>query len=153
MPKSSKRTAAPEPPAAPQVGDKVKPGASEMVYEVSRVSPDGVEVDLHVPGMNLQRFRVRTDTLSFVERKPPARTSNPFTNPEPAIDVGEVLERVRTAERENLQRLKDDIAILKAYLKTQGAPKATISALEGLTIDQHKSWKTAVERIEELLEE
>jgi hypothetical protein len=103
--------------------------------------------------MNLQRFRVRTDTLSFVERKPPARTSNPFTSPEPTIDVGEVLDRVRTAERENLQRLKDDIAILKAYLKAQGAPKATISTLEGLTIDQHKSWKAAVERIEEFLEE
>jgi hypothetical protein len=90
-----------------------------MVYEVSRVSPDDREVDLHVPGMNLQRFRVRTDTLSFVERKPAARTSNPFTNPEPTIDVGEVLERVRTVERENLQRLEDDIAVLKAYLKTQ----------------------------------
>jgi hypothetical protein len=41
------------------------------------------EVDLHVPGTNLQRFRERVDNLTFVERKPPARTSNPFTTPEP----------------------------------------------------------------------
>jgi hypothetical protein len=57
----------------PQVGDKVKPGSSEMVYEISRVGGDGDEVDLHVPGTNLQRFRVRTDNITFVERKVPAR--------------------------------------------------------------------------------
>jgi len=31
------------------------------------------------------------ETLTFVEREPPARTSNPFTNPEPTFDVGEVM--------------------------------------------------------------
>ena len=77
------KEAAPEPASIPQVGDKVKPGRSEMVYEISRVSPDGKDVDLHVPGMNLERFRVRTDSLTFVERKQPARSANPFTNPEP----------------------------------------------------------------------
>jgi hypothetical protein len=153
MPKPRKPAAAPDKPAIPQVGDKVKPGHSEMVYEISRVSQDGDEVDLHVPGINLERFRVRADNLTFVERKPPARTSNPFTNPEPTLDAAEVLERIAIIQQENLQRLDDDIDILKAYLKTQGAPKAAISALEALTIKQHDSWKTAVERIEELLEE
>jgi len=71
-------------PAMPQVGDKVKPGRSEMVYNISRVRDDGQEVDLHVPGTNLERFRVPTDSLTYVDRKPPARTSNPFTEPEPA---------------------------------------------------------------------
>jgi hypothetical protein len=154
MPKIRKKAAtAPAAPILPQVGDKVTPPRSDMVYEISRVSPAGDEVDLNVPGMNLERFRVRTDTLTFVERKPRARTSNPFTNPKPVLDVGEVMERISIVQDENLKRLDDDIDILKAYLKTQRAPKLAISALEGLTIEQHVSWKKAVERIGELLEE
>jgi len=152
MAKPRKKASAPEAPVAPQVGDKVRPGRSEMVYEISHVSHDGGEVNLHVPGTNLERFRVRTDTLTFVERKPPARTSNPFTNAEPVIDAGEVLERIDIVRRESLERIDDDIDILESYLKTQGAPKATIEALEGLTIDQHKCWKAAVDRIKKLLE-
>jgi hypothetical protein len=53
---------------------------------------------------------------------------------------------------ENLKRLDDDIDILKAYLKTQYAPNLAIEALEGLTVEQHVSWKRAVERIKKLLE-
>jgi hypothetical protein len=55
--------------------------------------------------------------------------------------------------RRNLQRLDDDIAILTKYLKTEGAPKAAISILEGMSTEQQESWKKAVERIEKLLEE
>src|ERR1700730_5093069 len=124
-----------------------------MVYEISKVHHGGDEVDLHVPGTNLERFRVRTDTITFVERKPPARTSNPFTNPEPMPDAVEALERIATVKDENLKRLDDDIDILKAYLKTQHAPKAAIEALEGLTVEQHVSWKKAIDRIKKLLEE
>jgi hypothetical protein len=79
---------------------------------ISNVHYGGNEVDLQVPGTNMQCFRERVDNLTFVERKPPARTSNPFTDPEPSFDAGEVLERIRTIERENIQRLADDIAIL-----------------------------------------
>jgi hypothetical protein len=39
------------------------------------------------------------------------------------------------------------------YLKTQGAPKPAIEALEGLTVQQHMSWKKTVAKIEELLRE
>jgi hypothetical protein len=153
MAKASKKAVAPEAPAPPQVGDKVKPGRSEMVYEISRVSDDGAEVNLHVPGTNLERFRVRTDTLTFVERKPPARTSNPFTTPEPAFDAGEVMERIAAVKEENLRRLDDDVDILKAYLKTQHAPKAAIEALEDLTVDQHKAWKISFGKIKKTLGE
>ena len=153
MAKPRKKTAAPEPPPMPHVGDKVKPARSEMVYEISKVHVGGDEVDLHVPGTNLTRFRMPLERITFVERKPPARTSNPFTNPEPTFDADEVLKRIRTVEHENLKRLDDDIDILKAYLKTQHAPQAAIEALEGLTVEQHVSWKKAVTRIEKLLEE
>jgi hypothetical protein len=53
----------------------------------------------------------------------------------------------------NLKRLDDEIDILKSYLKTQGAPKNVIDVLEGLTVEQHVSWKKAVDRIKKLLEE
>ena len=114
MAKPRKKTAAPEPTPMPQVGDKVKPDRSEMVYEISRVSPDGQDVDLHVPGLNLERFRVRVDSLTFVDRKAPARTSNPFTNAKPVFDAEEVLKRIATVQRENLERSDDDIDILRA---------------------------------------
>jgi hypothetical protein len=153
MAKSQKKAAASEVPPEPQVGDKVKPGRSVLTYEISNVHYGGKEVDLQVPGTNMQRFRERVDNLTFVERKPPARTSNPFTSPEPMPNAGEVLERIATVKDENLKRLNDDIDILKAYLKTQHAPKAAIEALEGLTVEQHVSWKKSVERIKKLLEE
>jgi hypothetical protein len=137
----------------PQVGDKVYPPNSQMVYEISHVHVGGDEVDLHVPGTNLQRFRVRTDRLTFVERKPPVRTSNPFTSPEPVFDGGQLLERIETVQRDDLRQSDDDIDILKAYLKTQRAPKEAIEALEGLTIDQHKAWKIAVGKIKKVLGE
>jgi len=59
-----------ESPLAPQVGDKVIPERSESTYIVSRVSPDGCEVDLSFPGTNIERFRVKTATLKFVDRVP-----------------------------------------------------------------------------------
>jgi hypothetical protein len=153
MAKSNKRAAAPETPVAPQVGDKVKPGNSEMVYEIYHVSLDGQEVNLHVPGTNLQRFRVRTDTLTYVDRKTPAKTSNPFTQPESTFDASKIIERISAVQRENLHRLDDDIEILTKYFKTEGIPKAAISALEGMSHEQQESWKKAIEHVEELLEE
>ena len=137
----------------PKIGDKVTIPRSESVLEVTSVSRDGDEVNLQLPGTNLQWFRVRSDTLTFVERKAPARTSNPFTTAEPVFNAGEVMERIQTVERENLQRLAEDIAILTKYLKTQNVPNAVIDAVEGLSRKQLESWESTVERIQELLEE
>ncbi|MCU1247063.1 MAG: hypothetical protein JWQ49_92 [Edaphobacter sp.] len=122
-----------------------------MVYEILKVHHGGEEVDIHVPGTNLTRFRMPLERITFVERKPPTRTSNPFTSPEPVIDAAEVLERIDIIRRENLRRSDDDIDILKSYLKTQGAPKAAIEVLEQLTVDLHKSWSVASKRVEQLL--
>jgi hypothetical protein len=151
MAKPRKKAAEPETPPEPRVGDKVKPGRSVLTYEISNVHYGGKEVDLHVPGTNMQRFRERVDNLTFVERKAPARTSNPFTEPEPVLDGDEIMQRIATVKQENLTRLDDDLDILKAYLKTQHAPKAAIEALEGLTVEQHVCWKKAVEQIKKVL--
>ena len=126
--------AASEPQPMPRIGDKVTIPSAKSVLEITHVSHDGDEVNLQLAGTNLQWFRVRTDTVTFVDRKLPARTSNPFTEPEPVIDVDEIMERIATIKEENLKRLDDDINTLKAYLKTQHAPKAAIEALEGLTV-------------------
>jgi hypothetical protein len=148
-----KPASAPEPPPMPQVGDKVKLPNVQSVLEITHVGHDGEEVNLQLPNTNLQWFRVKTETLTFVDRKPPARTSNPFTNPEPVFNAKEVLERIAIVQRENLERSDSDIDILKTYLKTQHVPRTVIEALEGVTIDQHKSWKKAVVQIIKLLEE
>jgi hypothetical protein len=154
MAKARKKAAEPEPPPLPSVGDKViRMGGSGTVLEISKVHHGGDEVDLNLAGTNLEWLRVRTDSITFVERKPPAITSNPLTNPEPTFDAGEVLERIATVKEENLKQLDDDVDILKAYLKTQHAPKAAIEALESLTVEQHVSWKKAGDRIKKLLEE
>lgn len=134
----------------PHVGDKVTIPRIKSVLEINNVHYGGDEVDLQLPGTNLQWFRVKTHTLTFVER---TKTSNPFTEPESVFDAIEVIERIRTVQKENLRRLDDDLDILKAYLKTQHVPKGSIEALEGLTVEQHVSWKKAVERIKKLLEE
>jgi hypothetical protein len=153
MAKPRKNSAASEQPILPRVGDKVTIPRVGSVLEVNHVANDGTEVNLVLPGTNLQWFRIKADTLTYVERKPPARTSIPFTNPEPVIDIDEILERIGSVQAEHLRRLDDDIDILKAYLKTQDAPKAAIEILEGLTIEQHVSWKKAVERTKKLLEQ
>ncbi len=153
MAKPRKQSTASEPPIVPHVGDKVTIPRASGVLEVEQVSRDGSEVTLRLPGTNLQWFRIHAETLTYVERKPPAKTSNPFTTPEAAFDTVEILEKIDSVRVENLHRSDDDIDILKAHLKTQDAPKAAIEALEGLTVEQHVSWKKVVERIKKLLEE
>jgi ribosomal 50S subunit-recycling heat shock protein len=64
----------PDADAPPQVGDKVMPPRSVIVYEIMRVHIGGKEVDLRVPGTNLERCQVQADTLLYVER-----TSSPLT--------------------------------------------------------------------------
>jgi hypothetical protein len=86
--KPTAQPAAPEPAPMPRIGDKVTMPRSKSVLEVNHVSRDGDEVDLQLPGTNLPWFRLRTDSLTFVDRKPPARTPNPFTTPEPCLMPG-----------------------------------------------------------------
>ena len=133
----------------PDVGERVlKDGKNE--YIVSRVSPDGEQVDLTVPGTNLEIYRVRTSTLKFLDR--PTQPARKTARGKPKLDTADLLERIGNVERENLQRLDDDIGILTKYLKGQGAPKAVLEVLQGLSSEQHESWKATVERIAELLD-
>jgi hypothetical protein len=134
----------PAPPPMPQVGDRVIPARSDSEWKVTGVWPEGRFVDLELPGTKLTRFRVETGTLKFTDRIPPKA-------PEPIHDTSAIIERIATIQRENLQRLDDDIAILTKYLKTEGASKDVFQTLETLSNEQHASWEAAVERIEELM--
>jgi hypothetical protein len=58
----AKSTAAP----ALYVGARVIPRGSDSVYEITRVSDDGTQVDLCLRGTNLERFRVPVASLKFV---------------------------------------------------------------------------------------
>ena len=135
----------------PRIGDKVTIPRILSVLEVDHVTPDGSEVTLLRPGTNLRWFRIKADTLTYVDRKPPAKTSNPFTTPEPTLDAAAVLERIDIVRREDLKRLDDDIDNLKSYLRTEDAPKAAVEALEDLNIDAHKGWRAAIDKVKKAL--
>jgi len=49
------------------VGARVIPAGSTLVYEITRVSDDGKQVDLCLRGTNLERFRVPVDDLVSAE--------------------------------------------------------------------------------------
>ena len=152
MPKPKPRKSAGKlftPTAPPQVGDKVIPQGSELVFEIIKIDSDG-ELTLNAPGTVLHRFRVDPATVKFVDQpRSPVRASKPA---EPEIDSAEVLKRVTTIQRESLDRFDHDIALLTKDLQRQGVPKAALNALEPLSSEIHKSWKSAVEKIEELLD-
>jgi hypothetical protein len=138
--------APPSPPPMPQIGDRVIPEGSDSEWKITSVRSEGKYVDLEMPGTYLTRFRQDVSTLKFVDRVAPK-------TPEPSRDTTAISERIATIQRENLQRLDDDIAILVKYLKTEGPSKAAIDALKTLSNEVHASWQATVERIEELMEE
>jgi hypothetical protein len=51
------------------VGDNVIPGTSKSVWTVWRVSDDGSEVHVEIPGTNLNRYRVPVRDLTWVDEK------------------------------------------------------------------------------------
>lgn len=139
--------ATPEPPPAPQVGDRVMLGTSDTVYIVTRASADGRDVDLNLPGTNIERFRVRTEDLKFVELapRPPAKPAKP------SINVEEVRERLVAVQHSSMDQLSGDIAALKKYLKSEGVDAA--DELDRLCKATEERWQAVTDRILEMLSE
>jgi hypothetical protein len=67
------------------------------VLEISKVRYGGDEINFNRAGTNLEWFRLSSDTLTFVGREAPAKTSNPFTTAEPVFELPE--HRDRPAQR------------------------------------------------------
>ena len=145
MPRIAKK-ATPELPPAPQVGDRVSLGASDTVYIITRASTNGKDVDLNLPGTNIERFRIPTEDLKFVDLapRPPAKPAKL------SINVDEVRERLATAQHASMDQLSGDIAILKKYLKSKGIDAA--DELDLLCETTDKRWADTVEAIERKLE-
>ena len=49
----------------PQIVNKVTRPRSDSILEITHVSKDGDEVNLQLPGTNLEWYRVKTDTLTL----------------------------------------------------------------------------------------
>ena len=141
MGKARTQAATPEPPPAPQVGDRVTLGTSDTVYIVTRASSNGKDVDLNLTGTNIERFRVPVDDLKFVDLapRPPAKPAKP------TINVEEVRERLATAQHASMDQLGGDIAILKKYLKSKGIDAA--EELDRLCRQTESRWADAIEAI------
>ena len=82
-----------------------------MIYEISHVHFGGDEVNRTSPVLILSASAsAPTDSPlpnANLQSEPPTRSPTP----EPVFDATEVLKRIGTVQRENLQRLDDDIAI------------------------------------------
>jgi hypothetical protein len=68
-PKKGPARATPAKPSAEfalYVGARVILDGSDSVYEITRVSSDGTQVDICLRGTNLERFRVPVAGLKFV---------------------------------------------------------------------------------------
>ena len=101
------------------------PERSDSEWKITSVRAEGRYVDLAFHGTYLTRLHVDVATLKFTDRV----TSK---TPEPANDNSAIFERIATIQRENLQRLDDDIVILSKYLKTEGASKDVSASVKRL---------------------
>ena len=133
------------------MGDRVTMG-TEVVYSITRVSMDGRDVDLEMPGTNVQRFRVSVDVLKSIDpvREPSRAVSTPN---KPKVNLEEIRERIATAQHSSINQFSGDIAILKKYLKSKGIEAAALKELDSLCEDLEDSWKAAAEAISKVLEE
>jgi hypothetical protein len=149
MAKSRKEAAAPDATLEPRIGDRVSIGSSDTIYIITRASADGKDVDVNLPGTSLERFRVPVEDLKFIDLAP--RT--PSKPAKPSINIEEVRERLATAQHTSMDQLSGDVAVLKKYLKSKRVPAEAAEELDRLCKDAVETWRTAVAKIAELLEE
>jgi hypothetical protein len=132
----------------PTLGERVSIGSSGTVFSITRVSEK--DVDLQLPGTNIERFRVPVDDLRYLDApKEPSRSSKPA---KPSINLEEVRERIATTQQSSIDQFSGDIAILKKYLKSKSVPAEAAEELDRLCEDTEERWQAAVAKIAELLE-
>lgn len=84
-------------------------GSSATVFSITRVSDK--DVDLQLPGTNIERFRVPVDDLQYVDA--PKEAILPSKTMKPAINLEQVRERIATTHQNSIDQFSGDIAILK----------------------------------------
>jgi hypothetical protein len=87
----------------------------------------------------------------FVDRA--ATDQRAVPKAQPKFGGGEVLNASERSGARTYSGLTDDVDTLTKYLKTEGAPKAAIDLLTTPGKEQRNNWRTAIDRIQELLSE
>lgn len=131
----------------PQAGDRVTVDGSTTVWTVTSVSYSGREVNLGIPGTNLERFRVPIDDLEFEGRV----LRKPKEPPKPKMDVEAIRDRVEETGHSILDHLHGELAALKKFIRSKGF--SAVEVLDEFVERTEAGWKEAIERIEEKLEE
>lgn len=126
-----------EPERTPIIGDRVTVGKGESIWTVSKVSVDGKEVGLQIPGTNLERFRVPTSDLTFLDSPEPRKPSAP---PKPKYDITEVRERIESIHQSAVEHLNGEITVLKKYLKSNDVSEDAIQELDDFVMDVQGRW-------------
>lgn len=141
--KSEKHSA----PEIPQVGDRVIVDGSATVWTVTSVSYSGREVNLGIPGTNLERFRVPIDDLTFEGRVP----RKPKQPPKPKMDVEAIRDRIEETGHSIVEHLHGELAALKKFIRSKGL--SDVEVLDEFAERTEAGWREAVEAIEDKLEE
>jgi hypothetical protein len=124
-------------------------GTSDTVYVVTKASANAKDVNLSLPGTNIERFRVPIEDLIFVDLAPRA----PAKPAKPSINVDEVCERLSTVQQSSMEQFSGDIAILKKYLRYKGVSIEALAELDSLCKATEYAWEAAILAISKLLEE
>lgn len=135
----------PEHQDIPAPGDKVTVDQGKTVWTIARISHDGTEAYLQVPGTTLERNRVPIGDLNFVDRA----SRKPKAPEKSKIKVEEVRERIASVHHSLTDYLQSEIAVLRKWLSSEGI--SADEPLEEFTENTETNWKKAVKAIEEKL--
>jgi len=137
-------------PYKPVIGDKVTVDSAESVWTVLSVSNTEKTVGLHVPGTNLERFRVQVRNLTPVGLAP--RGKDAPTPSVPSVDVEAISEALMVAQHESVQHLSAIIRDLKERVLEEGAPPKAAARLDKLCAIVDDNWDSVVGDIMKMVE-
>jgi hypothetical protein len=129
-------------------GEQVRVGTSETVWTILSISHSGKEVNLHIPGTALQRFRVMVTDLVYIENPLPPK---PKEQENPSIDVNAIRDGIEEFQHSILDYLQAEAAALNKFVRSKGISiEDELGRFNEATL---AAWREVVERIEEKLEE
>jgi hypothetical protein len=129
-------------------GEQVRVGTSETVWTILSISHSGKEVNLHIPGTALQRFRVMVTDLVYIENPLPPK---PKEQENPTIDVKAIRAGIEEFQHSILDYLQVEAAALNKFIRSKGISiEGELGRFNEATL---AAWRKVVERIEEKLEE
>jgi hypothetical protein len=140
-----------EPEASPEgrlpvAGEQVRVGTSETVWTILSVSFSSREVNLHIPGTALQRFRVMVVDLVYIENLLPPKPKEPAT---PKMDVEAIRDGIDEFQHSILDHLHGEVAALKKFVRSKGVSVDT--ELNRFVEATETAWNEAVEAITDAL--